>query len=117
MPPKLIELLMDGVAVLVVLAILYYFGGGVLNMIQAPAKLDSALGDNAALKAGAEKQGEGIKAAAAEGKARQATSEKAVAAAGAGPANRANQILKAPAVGETDYERAMNRIDRELQLR
>jgi hypothetical protein len=113
---KLVTLAIDVVLVVVAAVLIYLFGGGILNMIQAPAKLDSALGDNAALAAGAKAQGDGIKAVAKEGVARKAASAKAVEAAGTKEAADAKAILGKKAPGSTPLERAHNRIDAELVL-
>lgn len=114
---KLVTLVIDAVLVVIVAVAIYLFGGGLLHMIQAPAKLDSALGDNAALAAGIDAQGKGIKAAAAEGKKRQAASQKAVEAAGTTEFEAAKAILGSKAPGATPLERAHNRIDAELGLK
>jgi len=81
------------------------------------AELDAARGNNAALGAGVTAQNKGIEATQADGRARKDRSRAAVARAGEENFNRAQGIRAAPAVGETDYERAVNRIDRELGLK
>ena len=123
MPAKEMILLVRAAAFLALAAALFFGGralvNGVLDFIQAPvvAERDAALGSNAALAKGVEAQNEGVKGLQEASKARKAASKAAVAKAGEGNLNRAGGILAAPAVGESDYERAVNRIDRELGLR
>jgi hypothetical protein len=102
----------------VVIALLWFFGDRLVAMVRAPAEAqrDAALGSNAALKAGSEAQNAGVKGLQKAAADRQAKSKAAVEAAGKPHAARAEAIVNAPPVGATDYERAMNRIDRELGL-
>ncbi len=114
------------VRALVVLAALaaLFFGGralvnGLVGIVQAPVQveLDATRGNLDASKAANDAQSAAARGRAAEGKRRQKVSEEAVGKAGAENFKRAEAIQAAPAVGETDYERMVNRIDRELGLK
>lgn len=121
LPEKLLDLvvraIMIFVAVLVGGAILYFVGGRVLQFFQAPVQLENALGDNAALKAGAEGTNKAVDDLKAGEQRRKKVSEKAVAAAGKEDFERAAKILATPCSwGATDAECAAGRINRELGL-
>jgi hypothetical protein len=122
MPAKEMILLVRAIALLVLLLILFFGGralvNGVLDFIQAPvvAERDSAIGSNSAFQKGAEATNTAIDGLQGAAREKKAKSEAAVKSAGEPNYNRAQGILRAPAVGETDYERAVNRIDRELGL-
>ena len=117
-PGKLITLIVDVLIGLAILAVVVWFGRGALGFLQAPAQLDAALGNNAALKTGIAKQNEATKKREAEGKRRKDESRKAVEAAGQPQAKRAQEILVTPCTwATTDYECARGRFIRELGLK
>jgi hypothetical protein len=113
---KTAALLLEGIGVLIVVGLLLWFGRGLLGFVQAPAQLDAALGNNAALAAGVTAQNAGTQARKADAEKRKAKSREAVKAAGKDNFDNAARAAAAPAEGASDYERAMNRIDRELGL-
>lgn len=113
MTPKVIIDLVIGV---VVVALVLWLGKSLIDGIQAPAKLDAALGNNAALKAGAEAHNKSVVSLQKDAEARKDKSRKAVAAAGKKEEERVQAILDAKPEGGTDCERATTRIDRELGL-
>lgn len=106
-------------AVLAAIAAFWFFGDRAIAFVQAPVKtqLDAARGNNKALKSGVDAQNKGVDAMKASSDEKVAASRAAVKAAGALQFARAAAIEQAPVAGESDYERAMNRIDRELNLR
>lgn len=101
-----------------VLALVLFLGRGLIDGVQAPAKLDAALGQNEALKDGAQKQNEAVNALKTAADKKKAASSKAVAAAGKVEEARAKAILAAPCSwGRDDYECANGRVNRELGLK
>jgi type IV secretory pathway TrbL component len=105
------------VAVAIVLALMF-FGKIERTILAGPkAELAASRGNQAASKGAIDEANAATKGRAAEGTKRKAESAKAVAEAGKGGEASAAAIRAAPAVGDTDYERAMNRIDRELGLK
>lgn len=106
-------------AIVAAIAALIWFERDIVKTIRAPvqAELSAARGNNAALKSGAEAQNRGVDGLKTASDQRKATSAAAVAAAGKPQQQRAGEILAAQPVGASDYERAMNRIDRELGLK
>lgn len=116
------KLIRAGVIVLG-LVILYFMGrelvSKVIDFVQAPvqAELDASRGNQAAGKAASDHQTSAVDGLAKAGDEKKAASKAAVNAAGGVQFKRAAEIQQAPAVGVTDYERAVNRIDRELSLR
>lgn len=122
MPTGIFQLVRALVWLAIGLAI--FFGGralltGTIDFIQAPVaeQRDAARGNLAASKAATDAQNKGVDGLAAAGKARAAKSEAAVKSAGESSYARAKAIQDAPAVGATDYERMVNRIDTELGLK
>jgi hypothetical protein len=111
---KLIVIAIDVVLGLIVLGVALWLLGGVSNLIQAPSKLESALGDNAALVKGVEAQNKGTEALQKDGERRTAKSAAAVEAAGKPQLEAATKILATPAPGATPLERAANRINAEF---
>lgn len=105
--------------ILAILAAIAIFARGGLDLIRAPvqAQLTAVIGDNHALKASADAQTAGVKGLKTDSDARTAKSKVAIAAAGKQEERRATEILEAPPIGDSDYERAINRIDRELGLK
>ena len=110
-------LALRGVLVVACVLTLWWAGDRLVGLIQAPARLEAAQGNNAAFKAATEHQNANIDALQRDAAARKKRSEDAVNRAGGVQFKRAEEIQAAPAVGETDYERAVNRIDRELGLK
>jgi hypothetical protein len=109
------------VVVWALIAVGLFFGGraainAVVETIQAPATLAATRGNLEASKAANDAQTAGVEGLQAAGKARKARSAEAVKNAGKKEFARAKEIAAAPAVGATDYERMVNRIDRELGL-
>lgn len=104
-------------AVVAAIAALWFFGRETVHAIQAPAELKAARANNMALKSEVDAQNKAVDALAMAAAARKEKSAAAVNAAGGVQFKRADEIRAAPAQGESDYERAMNRIDRELGLR
>lgn len=103
-----------GVVIVVAWLALSYFGGKAVDTIAAPAKLEAALGNNAALAAGAGKQNEGIATLPVAAAAKKKTSEAAVAKAGEPELAAAKRIQSTKAAGATPLERAANRINAEF---
>jgi hypothetical protein len=102
----------------VVLAVMFGLGK-FERLVQAPvqAQLEASRGNQAAAKASVGKQNAAVDELRAKGEASQAKSAAAVKTAGEPSYEHARAIAAAPAEGATDYERAMNRIDRELGLK
>lgn len=120
---KAAALIID-VIVVVIAAVAIYFGAravlnGVIGFVQAPvqAELKASRGNQAAAKAGTDHQNVAIEGLKKAGDEKQEKSRAAVNAAGGVQFKRAAEIQAAPAVGESDYDRATNRIDRELGLK
>lgn len=111
---RLVVIAVDVVLGLLVVIAVVFVLRGCTNLVQAPAKLESALGDNKAFAAGAGKQNAAVDAMANASKNRKAVSEAAVAAAGKKEAAEAAKILATPAKGDTPLERAANRINAEF---
>lgn len=109
-------LLLRVLAIVIALGAAYFFLHSGKEFIQAPvtAKLDAALGDNAALAKSAGAQNKAVDALAEASKKRKADSEAAVKNAGKPQFEAAKKILAAPATGETPLERAANRINAEF---
>jgi hypothetical protein len=106
------------IAGLIVLVLVLSFFHGAFDLITAPfkAELDASRGNQAAGKASVDHQNTAVDGMKAAAEAKQAESKKAVESAGKPNYARAKEISAAPPQGTTDYERAMNRIDRELHL-
>lgn len=114
MSAKAIVDLVIGIAVV---GLVLWLGRGLIGGIQAPARLDAAIGNNAALAKGSEAQSKGVEGLKKAADDRKAKSAAAVASAGKTEAARVKAILDAKPEGTTDCERAANRIDRELGLK
>ena len=105
--------------VLAVIAVLWFGGSTIVDAVRAPveAELNASRGNQAAAKSGIEAQNQGVRALVEDGKQRQARSAAAVEKAGRDGRVREERVRNAPPAGATDYERAVNRIDRELGLK
>lgn len=105
------------IVVCVAVGLFLLWGGNALYAtLTAPAKLEAALGNNAALAKGAEAQNAGVVALKKAGDERKKKSEVAVKAAGNQEIEDAAKILATPAAGATPVERAAARINAELGL-
>jgi hypothetical protein len=114
MSPKFIGIAIDAAVGLVVLAIVIWLGRGLLGYVQAPAKLEAAIGNNAALKAGAEAQNKGVDGLQAASKAKIEKSAAAAKEAGKPEFAAAKRVTESKAPGATPLERAANRINAEF---
>jgi hypothetical protein len=103
-----------GAVILVAWLALSYFGGKAVDTIQAPAKLDAALGNNAALAAGVGAQNKAVDALPAAAAEKKKKSADAVAKAGEPELAAAKRIQSTKAAGATPLERAANRINAEF---
>lgn len=112
------EYIAGAIFVLILIGIAYWFGDKVVDLLQAPAREESLRGNNAAFKAGAEKNNDAIQKRAEVGKKAKEQSRAAVAKAGKAEEKRAAEILATPCTwGKEDYECARGRFIRELGLR
>lgn len=112
------RVILGALVVVFILVALYVFGGKLMALLQSPAELRAARGNNAALAKGAGASNKGVEALKAEGVRRQAESAEAVKGAGKPQFARAREIAVAPCTwGKNDYECANGRIDRELGLK
>jgi hypothetical protein len=115
---KLIGYAVDAVLFVVVFAILFFAlrscMGGAVDAIQAPAKLDAAIGANAALKAAGDTQNAAFDALKADSDARIAKSTAAVKDAGKPNFAAAKRIQESKPAGTTPVERAANLINAEF---
>lgn len=113
-PTKAATLIVEVIAGLVVVGVILWLVHGAGDLIQAPAKLEAAVGANAALAEGAKAQNAGVDRLQAASKARKAESESAVKAAGAEENTKAAAITAKAATGDTPLARAANRINTEF---
>lgn len=103
---------------LIFIGAMFYAFGSLKHLLVAPleTELSVSRATNAGMKASGDHQNAAVDGLATAGKAKQEKSRQAVAGAGKAELERAGRILAAPPVGETDADRARNRIDRELGL-
>lgn len=113
-PVKAATLIVEVIAGLVVVGVILWLVHGAGDLIQAPAKLEAAVGANAALAEGAKAQNAGVDRLQAASKARKAASQAAVEHAGQEESAKAAQITAKPAVGDSPLARAANRINAEF---
>lgn len=106
--------LVRGIVAVVIIVLLFYFGSKGVDAIQAPAKLDAAIGTNHALAASVGEQNKAIDGLKSAGDARKAKSEAATKTAGEAELAAAQRIQASKAPGATPLERAANRINAEF---
>lgn len=113
-PTKLAAIVINLVIAIVVALFIAWLFRGAAELIQAPAKLDAAVGANHALEAGVEHQNAAVDQLAKDGKKRKAASAAAVQAAGNDELAKGAAIAATPAAGSTPLERAATRINQEF---
>lgn len=113
--------LLYGLRALLALAIalaLWWSWSTFRDFLTAPVKteLNVSRANNAGFKASADAQAAGVKGLEKAARDRKEKSAAAVKSAGTKELAEAGRIHNAPATGATDYERAQNRINKELGL-
>lgn len=117
---EVVAVLVFRIGLVVALIVAVLFGlGKCESMVEAPlkAELAASRGNQAAGKAAVDAQNKGVDAMVTDSKDRKAKSEAAVKTAGEQNYQRAAEIRAAAPDGESDYDRAVNRINRELGLK
>lgn len=115
-PGQIVWLVRLGAGAVLALVVMGYMHG-FLDLVRAPleAQLDASRANQAAAKAGVERQNKSIDDARAASARRKEASAKAVEEAGKPALQRAEDIVAKPAPGDTPLARAANRINAEFQ--